>query len=86
MTISNVNWSEVKGLVENGLARLQLSKKDLTGSLNLIRQAINEVLDIYVQDRYKNGFKIETSYKMGSYEAKLFYELNELCSWSGSLA
>lgn len=86
MTISNVNWNEVKGLVENGLARLQLSKKDPTGSLDLIMQTINEVLDIYVQDRYRNGFKIEVYSRMGSYKAKLSYELTELCSWSGSLA
>jgi hypothetical protein len=86
MTINQVDWNQVKGLVENGLQRLDLSKKDPKDSLDLIRQRIDEVLDIYVQNRYKVKFRIETSYKMGSYKASLFHELTELCSWSGNLA
>lgn len=86
MTIAHVDWKEFKGVVENGLVRANLDKVDVKGSLDLIKQTISEVLEIYVQKRYRDRFRIETSYRMGSYKATLHHELTELCSWSGKLA
>jgi hypothetical protein len=86
MTINRVNWKEFKRVVENSLVRLQLSKSDIEGSIELIREAIKEVLEIYVQERYRNGFKIEVGDSLGSYEATLSHGATELCVWEGSIA